>query len=59
LGVEAKDVLFVAGSAGDVEGATNAGMKVVWHNKIGLTKRGNATPLREGRTLDDALKGFL
>jgi len=59
MGVEAKDVLFVAGSAGDVEGATNVGMKVVWHNKIGLTKRGNAIPLREGRTLDDALKGLL
>ncbi|KAL5620941.1 hypothetical protein FOBRF1_004187 [Fusarium oxysporum] len=59
LGVEAEDILFVAGSAGDVEGATNAGMKVVWHNKIGLTKKGNAVPLRESRTLDDALKGYL
>ncbi|KAF5585820.1 had-superfamily subfamily variant 2 [Fusarium pseudoanthophilum] len=59
LGVDAEDILFVAGSAGDVEGATNAGMKVVWHNKIGLTKKGNAVPLRESRTLDDALKGYL
>ncbi|KAL4724446.1 hypothetical protein ACLX1H_009061 [Fusarium chlamydosporum] len=59
LGVEAKDILFVAGSAGDVEGATAAGMRVVWHNKIGLTKKGNATPLRESRTLDDALEGYL
>ena len=59
MGVEARDVLFVAGSAGDVEGATNAGMKVVWHNRVGLAKKGEAAPLREGRTLDDTLKGFL
>lgn len=59
MGLEARDVLFVAGSAGDVEGATNAGMKVVWHNKVGLAKKGEAVPLREGRTLDDALKDFL
>ncbi|KAG9499626.1 hypothetical protein J7337_008085 [Fusarium musae] len=58
LGVDAEDILFVAGSAGDVEGATEADMRVVWHNKIGLTKKGNAVPLRESRTLDDALKGY-
>ncbi|KAF4441578.1 2-haloalkanoic acid dehalogenase [Fusarium austroafricanum] len=59
LGVEPEDILFVAGSAGDVGGATRAGMKVVWHNKIGLAKKGDATPLRESRTLDDALQGYL
>ncbi|KAM0550676.1 hypothetical protein ACHAPJ_008740 [Fusarium lateritium] len=59
LGVEAEDVLFVAGSAGDVEGATRAGMKVVWHNKVGLSKKGDAVPLRESKTLDDALNGYL
>ncbi|KAM0186966.1 hypothetical protein ACHAPQ_005844 [Fusarium lateritium] len=59
LDVEAQDILFVAGSAGDVEGATRAGMKVVWHNKIGLSKKGTAVPMRESRTLDDALLGFL
>lgn len=59
MGVEARDVLFVAGSAGDVQGATNAGMKVVWHNRVGLAAVGNAQPLREGSTLNDALKGFL
>ncbi|KAF4334518.1 haloacid dehalogenase [Fusarium beomiforme] len=59
LGVEAKDILFVAGSAGDVEGATSAGMRVVWHNKIGLAKKGNAVPMRESKNLEDALKGFL
>ncbi|KAJ5872842.1 uncharacterized protein N7529_005195 [Penicillium soppii] len=57
--VEAIDVLFVAGSAGDVEGATNAGMKVVWHNRVGLATKGKAVPLREARTLDETLGWFL
>ncbi|KAI0907356.1 putative 2-deoxyglucose-6-phosphate phosphatase [Ustulina deusta] len=59
MGLRPDDVLFVAGSAGDVQGATNAGMKVVWHNKIGLPKKGEAVPLREAQSLDDALKDFL
>ncbi|KAI0452949.1 putative 2-deoxyglucose-6-phosphate phosphatase [Xylaria acuta] len=59
IGVEPGDVLFVAGSAGDVQGATDAGMKVVWHNKVGLTKKGTAVPLKEGRSLDDVLNDFL
>jgi 2-haloacid dehalogenase len=59
LGLKAEEVLFVAGSAGDVEGATRAGMRVVWHNKIGLAAAGNAVPLREGRTLEEALQEFL
>ncbi|KAK7427807.1 hypothetical protein QQZ08_005745 [Neonectria magnoliae] len=59
MGVEAEDVLFVAGSAGDVEGATKAGMKVVWHNRVGLAKKGDAVPLRQARTLDDALRDFM
>lgn len=59
MGLEAKDVLFVAGSAGDVEGAMEAGMQVVWHNKVGMKKKGEATPLREASSLDEALKDFL
>lgn len=59
MGVEAKDVLFVAGSAGDVEGATNAGMQVVWHNRVGLPRKGKAIPLREARTLIETLGDFL
>ncbi|KAI0423993.1 putative 2-deoxyglucose-6-phosphate phosphatase [Xylaria sp. FL1042] len=59
MGLKPEDVLFVAGSAGDVQGATNAGMKVVWHNKIGLPKKGDAVPLREANSLDDALKDFM
>lgn len=58
-GLRTEDVLFVAGSAGDVQGATDAGMKVVWHNHVGLAKKGNAAPLREGKTLHDALEGFV
>ncbi|KAH7024620.1 2-deoxyglucose-6-phosphate phosphatase [Microdochium trichocladiopsis] len=54
-----EQILFVAGSAGDVEGATNAGMKVVWHNRVGLAKKGHAVPLKEAANLDAALEGFL
>lgn len=59
MGVSASDVLFVAGSAGDVQGAKDAGMQVVWHNHVGLAKKGQAIPLREGKDLEDALMGFL
>ncbi|KAK7710745.1 hypothetical protein SLS64_005649 [Diaporthe eres] len=59
LGVTVDEVLFVAGSAGDVQGATDAGMRVVWHNRVGLAKKGDAIAMREGNTLDEALRGFL
>lgn len=59
LGVGVDEVLFVAGSAGDVQGATDAGMRVVWHNRVGLARKGDAVAMREGKTLDDALSGFL
>lgn len=59
MGVQSQDALFVAGSAGDVEGATNAGMKVVWHNKVGLSRKGESVPLKEATRLDDALSGFM
>ncbi|MCY4574497.1 MAG: HAD-IA family hydrolase [Gemmatimonadetes bacterium] len=36
LGVPLDEVLFVAGSPGDIGGATAAGLKVVWHNPAGL-----------------------
>jgi FMN phosphatase YigB (HAD superfamily) len=57
--VTAKDVLFVAGSSGDVVGAAAAGMKVVWNNHIGLDPKPSSNPLREGKTLDEALVDFL
>ncbi|GJN74006.1 haloacid dehalogenase protein [Purpureocillium lilacinum] len=59
LGVKATEALFVAGSAGDVEGATAVGMKVVWHNKAGLERKGSAIALRESDTLNDALRNFI
>lgn len=59
LGVGVDEVLFVAGSAGDVQGATDAGMRVAWHNRVGLARKGDAVAMREGKTLDDALSGFL
>lgn len=59
MGVSADEALFVAGSAGDVQGATNAGMRVVWHNHVGLAAKGGAVPLRESKSLEDALKGFI
>ncbi|KAI1335848.1 HAD-like protein [Xylariaceae sp. FL0016] len=59
MGLEPADVLFVAGSAGDVQGATNAGMRVVWHNKIGLAGVGEAVAIREEKSLEGALQDFL
>ncbi|KAM3502879.1 hypothetical protein MY10362_004553 [Beauveria mimosiformis] len=59
MGVNASEALFVAGSAGDVQGATNAGIKVVWHNRVGLAAKGSAMPLRESKSLDGALQGFI
>lgn len=59
LGVQSEDVLFVAGSSADVPGAIDAGMQVVWHNRVGLAIRAGASPRREGRTLQEALQEFL
>lgn len=59
MGLTSSEVLFVAGSAGDVQGASDAGMQVVWHNQVGLARKGQAVPLREGSDLQDTLAGFL
>lgn len=59
LGVQAEDALFVAGSAADVPGAARVGMKVVWHNRVGLEAKGEVKPLREGETLDEVLQPWL
>lgn len=37
LGCAAENVLFVAGSASDVPGASNVGMPVYWHNRAKLS----------------------
>ena len=54
-----EEALFVAGSAADVPGASGVGMRVVWHNRVGLPPKPGATPLREARRLDAALDGFV
>ncbi len=47
LGLEGKRVLFVAGSAHDVGGATRAGMDVYWANRLGAAAPDDATPLAQ------------
>lgn len=59
LGAAPEEALFVAGSAADVPGAAGVGMRVVWHNRVGLPPKPGATPLREARSLDAALDGFV
>ncbi|MEF2071266.1 HAD family hydrolase [Consotaella aegiceratis] len=59
LGVGPEETVFVAGSSADVPGAANVGMRVVWHNRVGLPARGGPAPLREGRSLDAALEGIV
>ncbi|KAF7596969.1 hypothetical protein BBP40_011335 [Aspergillus hancockii] len=55
LRVEPRDVLFVAGSNGDVVGAAEAGMDVVWHNRVGLSALSGSRPCPEGRSLQIVL----
>ncbi|KAF2423610.1 HAD-superfamily hydrolase, subfamily IA, variant 2 [Tothia fuscella] len=57
--LKASDVFFVAGSSGDVVGAAEAGMKVIWHNHVGLPARPGSNPILHGRTLKEALVDFL
>jgi 2-haloacid dehalogenase len=53
LGVPAERVLFVAGSPFDIPGAAGAGLPVVWHNRLGLTRLPRSpAPLAELATLD-------
>ena len=59
MGLQPGEVLFLAGSSGDVQGATQVGMAVCWHNKAQLQKKGKADPLKEAGTLDQALADFL
>jgi 2-haloalkanoic acid dehalogenase type II len=59
MNVRAEETLFVAGSAADVPGAKGVGMEVVWHNHVGLGRKGDVEPLKEGRTLREALEGVI
>ncbi len=45
IGLEAKRVLFVAGSAHDVGGAKRIGMDVYWANRLGAAPPEDAAPL--------------
>ena len=45
IGMDAKRVLFVAGSAHDVGGAKRAGMDVYWANRLGAPLPDDAAPL--------------
>ena len=44
IGLEAKRVLFVAGSAHDVGGARRIGMDVYWANRLGAAPPDDGTP---------------
>ena len=52
LHLDAKDVLFVAGSGFDLIGTSRVGLDTYWHNRVGL-KRPQAAPppMREERSL--------
>jgi 2-haloacid dehalogenase len=51
IGAPPERILFVAGSPGDVGGASAAGMDVYWHNRKRLPKPAGAAPLLERRSL--------
>ena len=59
MNVDAKDAIFVAGSAADIPGASGVGMKVVWNNHAGLERKNDVKPWREGVNLGDALGDIL
>lgn len=57
IGVPAQRTLFVAGSSGDVPGASAAGLEVYWHNRRGLPlPAGAPRPLAEERSLRPLLQ---
>jgi 2-haloacid dehalogenase len=57
IGAAPERTLFVAGSAGDVPGATAVGLDVWWHNRRGLPlPAGAPRPLAEERSLRPLLR---
>jgi 2-haloacid dehalogenase len=44
IGVAARDCLFVAGSAYDLVGAAAVGLKVYWHDRVGMAMPEGAPP---------------
>lgn len=60
LGLPPERVLFVAGSAGDVPGAAAVGLKVFWHDRIGLQlPEGSPQPLARASSLRPLLREAL
>lgn len=59
LDLQADEVLFLAGSAIDIPGASGVGMKVCWNNHIGMKRKHEIEPLKEGISLDEALSEYL
>jgi 2-haloacid dehalogenase len=60
LGLAPEQVLFVAGSSGDVPGAARAGMKVFWHDRIGLElPKGSPAPAFRASSLRPLLREVL
>jgi 2-haloalkanoic acid dehalogenase type II len=56
LGLEPKEVLFVAGSGFDLIGTSRVGLDTYWHNRVGLQRPAAAPPpLRESRSLTGVL----
>jgi 2-haloalkanoic acid dehalogenase type II len=57
LGTSASRTLFVAGSPGDVGGASRVGMPVYWHNPRGLMlPRGSPEPIADERSLQPLVR---
>lgn len=58
LGVLPARILFVAGSAADVPGASGVGMTVYWHNRAGLPSVGDTLPQYTEQSLTPLLELF-
>jgi 2-haloalkanoic acid dehalogenase type II len=59
LGVRADETLFVAGSAYDLFGAAAVGMKVFWHDRIGMAMPDAAPPPLARRDTLSSLPEFV
>ncbi len=55
LGVEPSRALFVAGSPADISGASDAGMRVCWHNRLRLPLGEHQAPDAELDSLEPLL----
>jgi len=55
LDVQPSRALFVAGSPADITGATGAGMRVWWHNRLQLRLGEHQAPLAEHDSLEPLL----